>query len=105
MGSNLVNNQKEKLFDNQKEKLFDKPRLFQSTQLIPNPSRDRSGRPDEMQDERKTSRSQEISVNSFDEEPSSSERTGRLVETEEIQARSSEDSKSLNVEQTHERTV
>ena len=57
-----------------------------------------------MQDERKTSRSQEISVNSFHEELSSSDRTGRLVETEEIQARSSEDSKSLNVEQTRDRT-
>ena len=56
-----------------------------------------------MQDERKTSRSQEISVNSFNEEFSSSDRTGRLVETEEIQACSSEDSKSLNVEQTHDR--
>ena len=62
--------------------------FFQSTQLIPNPIRDRSGRPDEMQDERKTSRSQEINVNSFNEEPSSSDRTGRLVKTEEIQARS-----------------
>ena len=30
--------------------------------------------------------------------------TGRLVETEEIQARSSEESKSLDVEQTHDRT-
>ena len=79
-------------------------KFFQSTQLTPNPIRDRSGRPDEMQDERKTSRSQEISVNSFNEELSSSDRTGRPVETEEIQARSSEDSKSLNVEQTHDRT-
>ena len=52
----------------------------------------------------KTSRSQEINVNSFNEELSSSDRTGRLVETEEIQTRSSEDSKSLNVEQTHDRT-
>ena len=75
-------------------------KFFQSTQLIPNPIRDRPGRPDEMQDERKTSRSQEISGNSFDEEPSSSDRTGRHVETDEKQARSSEDSKSLNVEQT-----
>ena len=32
------------------------------------------------------------------------DRTGRLVETEEIQTRSSEDSKSLNVEQTHDRS-
>ena len=53
--------------------------FFQSTQLIPNPIRDRSGRPDEMQDERKTSRSEEISVNFFNEEFSSSDRTGRPV--------------------------
>ena len=79
-------------------------KFFQSTQLIPNPIRDRSGRPDEMQDERKTSRSQEIGVNSFYEEPSSSDRTGRPVETEVIQKRSSEDSKSLSVEQTHDGT-
>ena len=79
-------------------------KLFQSTQLIPHPIRDRSRRPDEMQDERKTSFSQEINVNSFNEELSSSDRTGRPVETEEIQARSFEDSKSLNVEQTHDRT-
>ena len=57
-----------------------------------------------MKDERKTTRSQEINVNSFNEELSSSDRTGRLVETEEIQTRSSEDSKSLNVEQAHDRT-
>ena len=79
-------------------------KFFQPTQPIPNPIRDRSGRLDEMQDERKTSRSPEISVNSFNEELSSSDGTGRLVETEEIQTRSSEDSKSLNVEQTHDRT-
>ena len=79
-------------------------KFFQPTQPTPNPIRDRSGRLDEMQDERKTSRSQEISVNSFNEEPSSSDRTGRRFETEESQTRSSEDSKSLNVEQTHDRT-
>ena len=79
-------------------------KFFQSNQPTPNPIRDRSGRPDDMQDERKTSRSQEISVNSFNEELSSSDRTGRLAETEVIQTRSSEDSKSLNVEQTHDRT-
>ena len=77
---------------------------FQSNQPTLNPIRERSGRPDSTQDGRKTSRSQEIDVNSFCEEPCSSERTGRPVETEEIQARSSEDSKSLNVEQTPERT-
>ena len=40
----------------------------------------------------------------FCEELSSSDRTGRLVETEVVQTRSSEDSKSLNVEQTHDRS-
>ena len=54
-------------------------------------------RPDDLQDGRNTSRSQEINVNSSD-------RTGRPVETEVIQTRSSEDSNSLNVEQTHDRT-
>ena len=46
-----------------------------------------------MQDGRNTYRSQEINVNSFCEELSSSERTGRLVETDVIQTRSSEDRK------------
>ena len=81
-------------------------KFFQPTQPISNPIRDRSGQPDMqdvivVQDERKTSPSQEISVNSFNKEPSSSDRTGRLVETEETEALSSEDSKGLNVEQTH----
>ena len=53
---------------------------------------------------KETSHSQEISVNSFNEELSSSDRRGRLVKTEELQTCSSEDSKSLNVEQTHDRT-
>ena len=63
-----------------------------------------------VQDERKTSRSQEIDVNSFREEPGSSERTVRPVtgkpvhETSAIQTRSSEDRKDFNVEQAHERT-
>ena len=57
-----------------------------------------------MQDGRKTSRSQEIDVNSFCEEPSSSQRTERPVETNVVQTRSSEDRKDFNVEQTHERT-
>ena len=47
----------------------------------------------------KMKETQEINVNSFNEELSSSDRTGRPVETEVIQTRSSEDSKSLNVEQ------
>ena len=79
-------------------------KIVQPTQPTPNPIRDRSERPDNKQDGRNTSRSQEINVNSFCEELGSSDRTGRLVETEIVQTRSSEDSKSLNVEQTHDRT-
>ena len=79
-------------------------KFFQSTQPTLNPIRDRSGRLDDLKDGRNTSRSQEINVNSFTEELSSSDRTGRPVETEEIQTRSSEDSKSLNVDQTHDGT-
>ena len=55
--------------------------------------------------EGKTSRSQEIDVHSFHEELVSSERTGRrVIETSEIQARSSEDMQDPNVEKVHERT-
>ena len=85
-------------------------RSFQSNQPILNPSRERTGRPvvkDDtrtVQDGRKTSRSQEINVNSFCEEPSSSERRERPVETNVVQTRSSEDRKDFNVEHTRERT-
>ena len=80
-------------------------KFFQPTQPTPSPIRERSGRPDDMQDGRKnTSRPQEINVNSCNEGLSSSDRTGRPVETDVIQTRSSEDRKSLNVEQTHDRT-
>ena len=88
-------------------------RSFQSNQPTLNPIRERPGRND-VQDGRKTSRSQEIDVNSFCEEPSSSERTARPVtrpipgkpvrERSVIQTRSSEDRKDFNVEPTHERT-
>ena len=77
------------------------PRSFQSNQPTLNPIRERKGRTVithdviGVQDGRNTSRSQEIDVNSFREEPGSSERTGRPVtgrpvnETSVIQARSS----------------
>ena len=56
-------------------------KFFQSTQPPPNPIRDRSGRPDNMKDGRRnTSRSQR-SMFFFNEELSSSDRTGRPVET------------------------
>ena len=58
-------------------------KFFQPTQPILNPIRDGSGQPGitqdvtVVQDERKTSRSQEISVNSFNEELCSSDRSGK----------------------------
>ena len=104
VGSEVARQPREKVARQPRGEFSRQANFFQPTQLIPNPIRDRSGRPDEMQYERKTSRSQEISVNSLCEEPSSSDRTGRPVETEVNQTRSSEDSKSLNVEQTHDRT-
>ena len=80
-------------------------RSFQSNQPTLNPIRARSGRPDSTQDGRKKSRSQEIDVNSFCEELSSSERTrSPVVETEVIQTRSSEYTKDHHVEMAHERT-
>ena len=98
------------LIDNQKGKLLDKQNSsnqtnqFQIQFVIDRGDFGITHDVISIQDERKTSRSQEISVNSFNEELCSSDRTGRLVKTEELQARSSEDSKSLNVEQTHDRT-
>ena len=62
-------------------------RSFQPNQPIPNPIRERSDRADithdviGVQDERKTSRSQEINVISFSEELGFSDRTERPVET------------------------
>ena len=96
-------------------------RSFQSNQPIPNSSRgrlaqpvvrtDRSGQPvvgadtRTVQDGRKTSRSQEIDVNSFHEETVSSDRSGHPVaETSKTHTRSSDDSKSLKVEVTHDRS-
>ena len=84
-------------------------RSFQSNQPIPNPSRDRSGQPvvgshtRTVQDGRKTSRSQEIDVKTFHEETVSSDRSVQPgVETSKTQTRSSDVSKSLNVELAHD---
>ena len=93
------------------QKLGNYLEIFQSNEPIPSPSRERTERPvveDDtrtVKDGRKTSRSQEIDVDSFHEESVSSERTERsVVETCVIHTRSSEDSKDPNVETTHERT-
>ena len=58
-----------------------------------------------MQDGRKTSLSQEIDTRSFHEEAVQTDRTGQpVVETGRNQTRSSDDSKSLNVEMAHDIT-
>ena len=97
-----------KLLDNQKEKLLDtqnssnQPNQFQVQIVID------QEQPDITQDViRKTSRSQEIRVNSFNEELCSSDGSGQPDITQDVisvQACSSEDDKSLNVEQTHDRS-
>ena len=86
-------------------------KLFQSTQPIPKPICDRSGQPDNTQAvflvKGETSRSQEISVKSFHEELCSLDRSGQPDITQDVisvQTCSSEDNKSLNVEQTHDRS-
>ena len=100
LGSKVVQQPEGETVRQQEGEVVRQTKFFQSTQPTPNPIRDRSGRPDNMKDGGNTSRSQEINVNSFNEELSSSDRTGRLVETEVNQTRSSD----LNVEQTHDRT-
>ena len=87
------------MLNDQKDKLCNQPsRSSQSSQPIPNASRDRSGQPvvrtdrseqpvagadtRTVQDGRKTSRSQVIDVNSFQEETVSSDTSGQpVVET------------------------
>ena len=68
----MIDNQTEGEIARQpEEEVARQAKFFQPTQPFPNPIRDRSGRPGitqdviGVQDERKTSRSQEISVNSF----------------------------------------
>ena len=81
-------------------------KFFQSTQPTANPIRDRSGRLDNMKDGRNTSRSQEINVNSFNDLTKNSvlqiEQGDLLKQVKKT--RSSEDSKSLIVDQTYDRT-
>ena len=93
----------------QRSEVVQLSRSFQSNQPVLSPSRERTEDPLlRMTRElcrRKTSRSQEIDVNSFHEESVSSERTERpVIETSVIQARLSQDSKDPNVEKAHERT-
>ena len=93
--------------------MLDKQKFFQPTQPIPNPIRDRSGQLGitqdviVVQDERKTSRSQEISENSVNEELCSSDRSGQPDITQYVigvQTCLSEENKNVGVEQTHDRS-
>ena len=113
LGSKVYRQPQEEVARQPEREVARQANFFQPAQPIPNPIRDRSGRPGithdvvSAQDESKTSRSQEISVNSFHEELCSSDRSGRPGITHDVisvQACSSEDSKSLNVEQTHDRS-
>ena len=83
---------------------------FQSNQPTPNPDHDRTEQPvvgtnaRTAQDGRKTSRSQETDTRSFQEEAVKNDRTEQpVVETGRTQTRSSDDSKSLNIEMAHDR--
>ena len=85
--------------------------FFQPTQPIPKPICDRSGQPDNTQEvlvvKGETSRSQEISVNSFHEELCSSDRSGQPDRTQNVisvQTRPSEENKNVRVEQIHDRS-
>ena len=74
LGSKVVQQPEGETVRQQEGEVVRQTKFSQSTQPIPNPSRDRSGRPvvkvdtRTVQDGRKTSRSQEIDVNSFHEE-------------------------------------
>ena len=113
LGSKVVQQPEGEVTRQQEGEVARQAKFFQPTQPIPNSILDRSGQLGitqdviVVQDERKTSRSQQISVNSFDEELCSSDRSGQPGITQDmisVQACSSEDSKSLNVEQTHDRS-
>ena len=79
LGSKVVQQPEGETVRQQEGEVDRQTKFFQSTQPTPNPIRDRSGRLDNMKDGGNTSRSQEINVNSFNEELSSSDRTGRPV--------------------------
>ena len=111
MGSTVDQQPEEEVVRQSQEEIARRAKFFQTTQPIPKPICDPSGHPDNTQDvfvvKGETSRSQEIKVKSFHEELCSSDRSGQPDVTHNVigvQTRSSEDSKSLNVEQTHDRS-
>ena len=68
LGSEVARRPEGKVARQPESEVARQAKIFQPAQPTPNPNGDRSGRPDNMQDGRKTSRSQEINVNSFCEE-------------------------------------
>ena len=83
MGSTVDQQPEGEVVRQSQEEVARRAKFFQPTQPIRKPNCDRSGQPDITQDvivvqnERKTSPSQEISVNSFNEELRSSDRSGQ----------------------------
>ena len=111
LGSKVVQQPEGKVVQQPEGEVARQAKFFQPTQPIPSPNCDRSGQPDNTQGvfvvKGETSRSQEISVTSSNEELCSSDRSGQPDITQDVisvQTRSSEDSKSLNVEQTRDRS-
>ena len=105
LGSEVARQPEGEVAPQQEGEVARQAKFFQPTQPIPNPIRERSGRLDNMQDGRNTSRFQEININSFSEEVSSSERTGRPVATlntadakDSSRVRSFHESDTFNVE-------
>ena len=104
MGSKVVRQPEGEAARQPEGEVVRQTKFFQSTQPTPNPIRDRSGRPDDMQDERKRPVLKRSMLILLTKNSVLQIETGKLVETVVNQTRSSEDSKSLNVEQTHDRT-
>ena len=94
LGSDVARQPREEIAQQPRGEVSQQAKFFQPTQPTPNPIRERSGRLDSTRDGRKTSRSGEIDGNSFCQEPSSSERTERLVETNVNPTRSSQDKRT-----------
>ena len=99
----MLNDQKDKLCNNLE--VSNRTNQFQ-TQVVTdrgNPLSELTRESCKMEEKR--FRFQEIDVNSFHEETVSSDRSGQpVVETSKTQTRSSDDSKSLNVELAHDRS-
>ena len=81
LGSEVARQPEGEVSPQQEGEVARQAKFFQPTQPIPNPILERSGRLDNMQNGRNTSRFQEININYFCEEVSSSERMERPVAT------------------------